>query len=83
VETIGLVLVLAGCDPLTVVRRRVVDALKQGAQQREDSPFGDLRRWWRDVTWLEPRLIAARRRGGDDARTVTTELFEACQITFR
>jgi len=34
-----------------------VDALKQGARLREDSPFVDLRRW-REVTWLEPRLIA-------------------------
>jgi hypothetical protein len=38
--------------------RRDLDALKQGAQLRGESPFVDLQRWWRDVTWLEPRLIA-------------------------
>lgn len=37
--------------------RRGVDALMEGAQLREDAPFVDLRRW-RDVTWLEPQLIA-------------------------
>src|SRR5262249_16461301 len=38
------------------VRRGVIDALAQGARLRDDSPFVDLRQW-RDVTWLEPRLI--------------------------